>query len=560
MKLISKIIINEFRSIRENDNILDNVGNFSVFAGLNNSGKSNILRALNAFFAGYTDTSSQINFKIDYNRFELHRKKKGKSIDISVTFNLPINFRFREEYRGAEGLLGRTFTIKKSWRRDVSAPAYFLNDERGELKLEDRQKIDQFLSLINFRYIPNRVLPIDIIKNEHQALRDVLVRRLGKEAKASGETFDKIQSISSTLIKSLSERMQRMKISSKNVRLATPKDWADMIFAFGYKLGDGKIEVEDTAQGSGIQSLLMLETLYLIDKDYYQQFGWRQASVWAIEEPESSLHCSLEAQIASFLRNISTGESNRLQILATTHSDIVIQYSDRSFYVTQADNETKIRGDLKLKDIIRESEKAGISRYTHPLLYNPSDSIIFVDGKYDKTFFEKAIPMIAPKSTVKVFCMEELKDERTGGEKEIFGYLKKNKDAILCRNEDSPIIVVLDWESKDLGKYKPLSRELGKKLHVLQWNDSEANPKLTKNFRGMERFYSDRLIGVAIVQHPGLIGKTKEETYTLHQSDAETIKKALDCEINKNGLKENDLLYAKAFINKILKITSPATT
>jgi len=44
MQLIEKIEISKFRSLKD-VKILD-LGNFSVLAGLNNSGKSNVLRAL----------------------------------------------------------------------------------------------------------------------------------------------------------------------------------------------------------------------------------------------------------------------------------------------------------------------------------------------------------------------------------------------------------------------------------------------------------------------------------------------------------------------------------
>ncbi len=83
---------------------------------------------------------------------------------------------------------------------------------------------------------------------------------------------------------------------------------------FGYRLMSGDIEVDDSAQGSGIQSLLMLETLSLIDRDYFQQFGWKQASLWALEEPESSLHSTLEATVSKFLSEISTDNSSRLHL------------------------------------------------------------------------------------------------------------------------------------------------------------------------------------------------------------------------------------------------------
>lgn len=46
---IKKIEIRNFRSIR---NILINVDNYNTFVGLNDVGKSNLLKALNLFFNG----------------------------------------------------------------------------------------------------------------------------------------------------------------------------------------------------------------------------------------------------------------------------------------------------------------------------------------------------------------------------------------------------------------------------------------------------------------------------------------------------------------------------
>jgi AAA15 family ATPase/GTPase len=47
VKLISEIEIEGFRSIRST--ILSGLNDFTTLAGLNNSGKSNALRALNSF-------------------------------------------------------------------------------------------------------------------------------------------------------------------------------------------------------------------------------------------------------------------------------------------------------------------------------------------------------------------------------------------------------------------------------------------------------------------------------------------------------------------------------
>jgi AAA15 family ATPase/GTPase len=50
MKLITEITVDHFRSIRAQK--IGDLGHFTAIAGLNNSGKSNLLRALHAFFQG----------------------------------------------------------------------------------------------------------------------------------------------------------------------------------------------------------------------------------------------------------------------------------------------------------------------------------------------------------------------------------------------------------------------------------------------------------------------------------------------------------------------------
>ncbi|MEK7383471.1 MAG: AAA family ATPase [Elusimicrobiota bacterium] len=333
MKLISKVEIDHFRSIR--NETIDGLGDFTAFAGLNNSGKSNVLRALNAFFRDQTDSGLRVDFAQDYYRHDL-KTKKSKLFSITVKFDLPASFKFRRGLEPIEKLLGRSFTIRKLWMRNRPEPHYYLNNFENPLSLELRAQIEQFLALISFRYIPNRVLPLDIIRSEHKALRDVLVRRLAKEAKKQESVFAAIGKTSETLIKSLQSAVHEACPDVGSIRLATPLAWQDLIFAFGYKLRTNDSELDDTAQGSGIQSLLMLETLSLIDRDYFQKFGWRQAAIWAVEEPESSLHTSLEAKVASYLAKIASAEDNRLQVFCTTHSDLMLQNADQNYFVTMS--------------------------------------------------------------------------------------------------------------------------------------------------------------------------------------------------------------------------------
>jgi len=553
MKLISGIKIKGFRSIQDSKKSLDSLDNFCSFAGLNNSGKSNVLRALNAFFTGFTDQKSNLKFNNDYCRHFLNSKKKNKSIIISVSFTIPSNFNFRKELSGAMKLVGSKCSVSKKWTMSSITPEYYLNNDTKPLGLDDKVKIDQFLSLINFRYIPNRVLPIELIKNEHQALRDTLVRRLGKKGKKPAEAFDVIQNTSDKLIEAFSNRIKDIVGNIDSIRLATPKTWADLIFAFGYRLGSNGVEIDDNAQGSGIQSLLMLETLYLIDKDYFQKFGWKQAAIWAMEEPESSLHSSMEAQEASFLSTISNDIKSRLQVFITTHSDLMIQYSDKPILVEIKNSQTIFETKLSKREILTESSQSGISRFVHPILYHPLEPILIVDGKYDKVFLDEVFKILRVRFPIEIVYLEQLDADKTGGEGDILNYIKNCKSEIKNRISNSPVIILLDWESSKLNQFKNLSKGIENKLVILQCPENDVNPCLDKSFRGMERYYSDRLIKIADEKCPNRIAVKGNGIKSINPADYEAIKRSLYEEIKANGLISDDIIHIKSFLSEVIE-------
>ncbi len=72
-----------------------------------------------------------------------------------------------------------------------------------------------------------------------------------------------------------------------------PADFADLVFTFGVTAiteGDSTRRTPEY-EGSGAQSYMLLHILNLVDKTRRAgNFGWVQASVWAVEEPESFLH------------------------------------------------------------------------------------------------------------------------------------------------------------------------------------------------------------------------------------------------------------------------------
>lgn len=556
MILIKKVRIIGFRSIR--DDQIDNIGNFSTLVGLNNSGKSNYLRAINLFFNDEIEPGVRLNMPIDYYKPDISKRRKSKEVWIEVSFELPGNFKFHKRLTEVERMLNSSsFTIKKLWKKESSLPQYALNNRF--LGFEDQQKIQQFLSLITFRYITNRTLPIDLIKNEHQSLRDVLIRRVSKAKPAmADEVFERIANTSKRLISGLHKDLQNIIPDFEGIRLDTPASFSDMIFAFGYKLKQQGFEIDDSLQGSGIQNLLMFNTLHLIDKDYFQKFGWRQASIWGIEEPESSLHFSLEAKVGSFLYDIAHGLNNRLQVLATTHSEVIIQYSDRCYYIKNTSNGSKSESKA-ISSILNEAVKSGISGWQHPLLRNPLKILVIVDGKYDVQFFKKSLELINPNilNKCEILSLENISlsdKEESGGTDATVKYLKANARVIKNRSSQFPVIVILDWEKtskqQEIRKYF----EETDLLKVLNWVEEKANPRLGKGFTGMERFLSDRIIRLIKAKIPHIVTYNSEANLYIVEKDNYGTFKSTASEIVNKELKKEDLTYAEHILKEIQKL------
>ena len=108
MKLIKEVEIAYFRSFLK-EKVAD-VGDLNIVFGRNNSGKSNVLRALNLFFNQQTNPNLSYDFGLDFNHQRSLNATSGedirKFIYIKITFNTPSNYR---------SSLGDVFSVKRQW-------------------------------------------------------------------------------------------------------------------------------------------------------------------------------------------------------------------------------------------------------------------------------------------------------------------------------------------------------------------------------------------------------------------------------------------------------------
>jgi hypothetical protein len=551
MKLIRSVQVDCFRSI--NRAKLDGLGNFSVLAGPNNAGKSNFLRALCAFFTDTCDgQTQQLDMQRDYYRPRAHARAR-KRIRVTVKFELPDSFRFRKGLEGVRDFLGSGFEITKEWDRDQ---VFVYLNGRELTYLDDSKKVDQFLSLIAFRYIPNRVLPIEVIRGEHEAVRRVIMRRLSRRRAEMDALFEGIRTVSQDVVGDISELVSALGIGVSKLRVSGPSSLGDLAFDLEYRLGEGSSEFSDLLQGSGIQSYLMLQTLHLVDKDYFQTWGWKQGAIWAVEEPESSMHTSLEARTAAWLRTVATVPGNRLQVLATSHSDLMVQYADRGYFVTASTSEEKRATNSEgctPRELLERCAMSGTTRHVDALLRYPLEPLLIVEGKFDRVFVERALELMGASRECRVACLEDLGEgRRTGGAQDTREYIKHHTDAIRARPQEAPVIVVLDWDDRHQPQtYRSLLPD-DAAFHVVKWPERQCNPRLRRSFKGIERFYSDRLIEVA-GRETDAISRHRNGQLSVDPDGYETVKRVLADTVS-SDLRAEDLEHAKPFLLSLVAL------
>lgn len=184
MLLITRIAIKDFRSISHCD--LDIRSGYLPLVGANNSGKSNFLRAINLFFNNETEPGRILNLREDFHN---PSRKRRKEITITLDFRLPVNFNIQQRIRGAvEDLLGRQFSIRKTWsvsgdptEREAKLQYHFTKETGRNLvqaTLDNEHTIRQFLSLIQFRYLPNHIHPSEVLRREQNAIQTELLTKL----------------------------------------------------------------------------------------------------------------------------------------------------------------------------------------------------------------------------------------------------------------------------------------------------------------------------------------------------------------------------------------------
>lgn len=311
--IISAVEISYFRSFYKV--YLDEIDRLNIFFGENDTGKSNVMRALNLFFNGQIDDTNDFDFDIDLS--SKRAAEAGEAVDVRKFLYVKVWFRTPAAHRRA---LGTEFYVKRTWSQST-APDFRQEESRHIDTSGKRQSLTKFLDKLAFTYIP-------AVKS-HDVYSGLL--RSAYQAIAGSQAFsdalrvftDEIRAQTSDLGQSLSRSL------GMSSELAPPTDLADLFGTLDFQTlaGGGDHMSLLRQRGDGVQARHIPEIMSFISKK-----DSHQHHIWGIEEPENSLSINSALMLSERLKTIA--QSDDIQIFLTTHSPAFYSLSGRGVHKT----------------------------------------------------------------------------------------------------------------------------------------------------------------------------------------------------------------------------------
>lgn len=380
---IKQIKIKNFRSI----DILDLKVNsqMNIFVGLNDAGKSNVLKALNLFFNNETDYGRAFNFDTDFCNFAKVPAKTAKEISISILLH-------------GDGFIVEEMWFTRKWRKDTKTlPQY-------EHKKERLCRLPAALDQMKYHYIP-AVKGSSIFKTLLSQLYSAIPQKENNTLISSAQKFSKnIEEYTKSLTRNIHDN-----IGVESV-INIPEDMQKMFEAltFNTKFNDSGVDLDfrgDGIKARHIPSLLKFISESQRDADHKGKVNTN--IVWGYEEPENGVEMSKCFDMAKEFISYS----DEFQMFITTHSlgfyslsedmNVALQKSVDVFFVTKNGLATHITpntgGDLNemmgimplvtpyIRDKIAEMEimKEKLNKYKET-------KTVFVSGYTDEQYLKGA--------------------------------------------------------------------------------------------------------------------------------------------------------------------------
>lgn len=314
---IEKVEIKHFRcfdgGVRQPNVELVDMKDVNIISGANDSGKSNILRALNLFFNNEIMPGVPFNLERDLCKLKRQRsdervaqKRKEGAKDVrqrDLWVKIKVHF-----YNSKKGILPEHFYVEKMWDHSKSGEISASNHKNKKLRKTQQGAADgqrtQFLKQFRFEYVP-AIKDREYFRYLFGKLQEALFEKdSSAKFKNHSETFNRML---------LSETKKLFEDFKKDTNIDAKFDIPSTLFDFVRTLSvttENNISLFE--RGDGIQARFIPEIL----NEIYRGQN-KKKIIWGFEEPENSYEDKNLRKLRDDFVNLYASTK---QILLTTHS------------------------------------------------------------------------------------------------------------------------------------------------------------------------------------------------------------------------------------------------
>src|SRR3989344_49613 len=419
---IVRVKVLNFRALQEVDIPLNKC---SILLGENDVGKTSFLLALERFFA---------NKKIDAEE-DFFNRDKTTDVIITLTFaDLPTDDVLIPLLRADKTLvLRKTFTFDR-------APESKVVMEDDSLRTVDKVLLATYFSDDSFVFIPvRRDLAVQFSMAQKSLLGKTLRMRM-HEAIKEDDADKSLEKVEKLLIKALEEPREKLQsflreqMHNEDMKLVFDALGVDPVegVSFRVMLGDDKIDdIVIENRGAGTQNNLIIALFRLVAS--LQVEG---KFIFAMEEPENSLHPKAQRQLLSVLQDIS----EHSQIIVTTHSPAFLERSkfENNIILTRTAKGNTVAKTFD-QTLLRELRSNLGIRPSDALLKGGGNCAILVEGNTE----EDGLPIFMEMYGLSEFKLGISIVNMNGSDTP-----KVSNTARLLSAYDIPCVVVLDRDAK----------------------------------------------------------------------------------------------------------------
>jgi putative ATP-dependent endonuclease of OLD family len=353
---------------------------FSIILGENDVGKSSFLYALVTFFA---------NKKL-LNEDDFFKKNTKKNIDIILTFkDVPGETDFKAIMRkNGDVVIKRTFGFDES-------PEVKAIMDGGSEKEVNKKILKEWFSSTSFHFIPvRRDLAVQFSMTKTALLGKTLRAKMknaitNEDGKVSLEEVERILKKSIEGPRGALQSYLQEQMHNNDIKLTFEDLEVDPVEGVKFKvnLSDDRVDgILIQNRGAGTQNNLIIALFRLVANLHVGSYF-----IFAMEEPENSLHPKAQRQLLSVLQDIS----KESQVICTTHSPVFLERS-------KFENNIILNRTTKGNAVAKTFDESMLNKLRTDLGIRPSDALlkgggncaILVEGNTEEEAFPIFMEMI----------------------------------------------------------------------------------------------------------------------------------------------------------------------